>query len=105
MLKTVVLLEIFVEIYIFGILWWIESSKEQHLFEIEASGSFTSGHATKHYSSSSFTTAREQEVILLYVPTSPESWNQYVEQANVNETGCDITTEMDCVLHILPFQL
>ncbi len=37
MLKTVVLLNIFVEtnIYILIILWWIESSKEHHLFEIE----------------------------------------------------------------------
>ncbi len=32
-LKTVELLNIFVEIF-FRILWWIESSKEQHLFEI-----------------------------------------------------------------------
>ncbi len=37
MLKTVVLPNIFVEIDIlfFRIIWWIESSKEQHLFEIE----------------------------------------------------------------------
>ncbi len=38
MLKTVVLLYIFVEtmLYIFlRIIWWIEASEEQHLFEIE----------------------------------------------------------------------
>ncbi len=35
MLKTVVLHNIFVKILFFMILWRIESSKEQHLFEIE----------------------------------------------------------------------
>lgn len=36
--------------------------------------------------------AREKEVILLHVPKSPEGWNQYVEQANVDEIGHDLTT-------------
>ncbi len=35
MLKTVVMLDIFVETDFFMILWWIESWNKQHLFEID----------------------------------------------------------------------